>query len=90
MALFSTPEQKVEKQLQKEQAMMAKYGLDDLTDPKDIDSVRKIVSELSGTGFTGGFFSNEKDAIKDQTYFMRAIVEQNFIMIRQLERLINK
>ena len=90
MAFFSTPEEKVEKQLQKEQAMMAKYGLDDLTDPKDIDSVRKIVSELSGTGSMSSIFQSEKDSLKCQTYLLRAIVEQNFIMIRQMERLVNK
>ena len=92
MALFGNgKETKEEKQERKEQEMLAKYGLNSLTDPDDITSIRKIVTELMGTGLmeTGITFGggNEKDILKVQLYYQRAILEQNFIMIRQLDRI---
>ena len=74
--------------------MLEKYNLTALTDPDDIESVRKIISELSGTGLMemgatlGG--GSEKDILKIQMYYLRAIVEQNFIIIRQLDKIANK
>ncbi len=93
MALFGgkDKESKEDKQARKEQEMLAKYGLQDLTDPQDIESVRKIVSEMIGTGLQeagitlGG--GNEKDILRVQLYYQRAILEQNFILIRQLDKI---
>ena len=91
MALFGGKETKEEKQARKEQEMLAKYRLNSLTDPEDIVSVQKIVNELLGTGLmeTGVVFGggNEKDILKIQLYYQRAILEQNFIMIRQLDKI---
>ena len=47
MALFSKGN---DNKADKEMEMLAKYGLDQLNDPADIQSVKKIVSELVGTG----------------------------------------
>ena len=75
----------------KEQEMLAKYGLDSLNDPADIDSVKKIVSELLGTGMMetgmkiGSLGSKAEDILP--VYYQRAILEQNWIIIRQLDRL---
>lgn len=93
MALFGGKEKetKEEKEARKERELLEKYGLQNLTNVEDIASVRKIVSELSGTGLMelgialGG--GNEKDVLKNQLYYQRAIVEQNFILIRQLDRI---
>lgn len=94
MGLFKSAEDKEAIRMEKEQKMMDKYGLGSLSDPEDIESVRKTISEMSGTGlmelgvtFGGG---SEKDIAKIQMYYLRAIMEQNFILIRQLDKLTKK
>lgn len=89
MALFKEKESKEEKQERREQELMQRYGLEELTDPKDKESVKKIVSELVGTGLmeTGMKLAmgNAGDLLK--VSYLRATMEQNFIIIRQLEKL---
>lgn len=89
MALFKEKESKEDKQERKELEMIQKYGLEELTDPRDIESVRKIVSELVGTGLmeTGMklAMANAGDQLK--VSYLRATMEQNFIIIRQPEKL---
>lgn len=91
MALFKSAEEKAAKAAEKEQKLLKKYNLTALSDPEDIESVRKIVSELVGTGLIefgatlGG--GNDRDLQKLQVYYQRAIVEQNFIIIRQLDKI---
>lgn len=89
MALFKEKESKEEKQERREQELMQRYGLEELTDPKDKESVKKIVSELVGTGLmeTGMklAMANAGDQLK--VSYLRATMEQNFIIIRQLEKL---
>lgn len=91
MALFKSAEEKAAKAAEKEQKLLEKYNLTALSDPEDIESVRKIVTELVGTGISevglalsGG---NEKEYMRLQMNFQRAIVEQNFIIIRQLDKI---
>ena len=92
MALFGGKETKEDKVARKTQAMMEKYGLEYL-DPKDLESVRNIGLSLMGTGMIelgtalsiGG---NPVDTAKMS--FLRALVEQNWIIIRQLDRLNKK
>lgn len=91
MALFKSAEEKAAKAAEKEQKLLEKYNLTALSNPEDIESVRKIVSELVGTGISevglalsGG---NEKEYMRLQMNFQRAIVEQNFIIIRQLDKI---
>lgn len=88
MALFNKGnDNKADKELE----MLAKYGLDQLNDPADIQSVKKIVSELAGTGMMeagmklGGIGSKAEDLLP--VYYQRALLEQNWIIIRQLDRL---
>ena len=90
MALFKSAEEKQQEQEQKELKMLQKYGLEQLTDPSDKESVRKIVNELLGTGMmeTGMRLSlagKPEDLLP--VYYQRAILEQNFIIIRQLDRI---
>ena len=88
MALFNKGN---DNKADKEQEMLAKYGLDSLNDPADIQSVKKIVSELVGTGTMetgmklGSLGSKAEDVLP--VYYQRAILEQNWIIIRQLDRL---
>lgn len=90
MGLFGG-ESKEEKQARKEQEMLAKFGLEELSNPQDIASMKNIVKELAGTGLIetgvslGG--GTERDIQKLQMFYLRAILEQNFIMIRQLDRI---
>ena len=94
MGLFKSAEEKAEIAERKTNEMLAKYGLENLSDPKDVESVRKIVSELTGTGLMeagvllGG--GSEKDISRVQMVFQRAIVEQNFMIIRLLDKLTRK
>lgn len=89
MALFKSAEEKVDKQLAKEQALMDKYGVGSLSDPEDRASVRKIAQELAGSGLmeAGMKISMAKPAEQLPISLQRAIMEQNFIIIRQLDRI---
>lgn len=94
MAFFKSQEQKETEKIEKEEAMLRKYGLQDLRDPEDVQSVRRIVSELAGTALmeTGALLggASEKDIARVQMFYQRAIVEQNFMIIRLLDRLCQK
>lgn len=85
-------ESKEEKAERQQQEMMQKYGLQELSDPQDIDSVRKIVQELYGTGMieAGMKLSMAPAQETVKVSYLRAIMEQNFIIIRQLDRLSKK
>lgn len=88
MALFGEKETKEEKQLRKEQELLAKYGLENLN-AKDLESVKKIVNDLSGLGLmkAGIALSFGNSAEQCKIGYLSAIVEQNWIMIRQLDRI---
>ena len=86
MALFGkeklTPEEK-------EQKMLEKYGVANLSDPEDIASVKKIAQELVGSGMmeTGLKLSLAKAEVQLPISYQRTIMEQNFIIIRQLDKI---
>lgn len=88
MALFNKG---AENKADKTQEILAKYGLESMTDPADVQSVRKIIGELVGTGMMetgmkiGSIGSKAEDILP--VYYQRAILEQNWIIIRQLDRL---
>ena len=97
MALFGNEEKKLAKeqakldaQAAKELKILQKYGVDSLRDPRDIASVKKIASELMGTALSeaGLKFSMKGPDITIPISYQRAIMEQNFIIIRQLDELI--
>lgn len=78
---------------EKYQKYLKKYHLEELTNQNDLDSVRNIYAELTGTGLmeVGSWIYNLGNVSKTEdlltVYYLRTIVEQNFIMIRQLERI---
>lgn len=90
MALFGNKEDKEAKQQEKMYQMLSKYGLQSLTDPQDIQSVQNIVTELAGSNlmeFGNLFAPDQKAANQLMIQYQRTIVEQNFIIIRQLDKI---
>lgn len=89
MALFKSADDKKAEQEQKELKLLEKYGLTNLSDPEDLASVKKIAAELVGTGLSeaGLKLQMAKPEVTIPISYQRAIMEQNFIMIRQLDRL---
>jgi hypothetical protein len=92
MALFGGKETKEEKAARKQQEMLKKYRLEELSDPEDLESVKRIVAELFGTDvfeLDALLTGDVRNMTRNQMYYQRALVEQNFIIIRMLDR-INK
>lgn len=92
MALFGGKEAKEEKAARKQQEMLKKYRLEELSDPADLESVKRIVAELFGTDvfeLDALLTGDVRNMTRIQMYYQRALVEQNFIIIRMLDR-INK
>ena len=90
MAIFGGKETKEDKVARKTQAMMEKYGLEYL-DPKDLESVRSIGYALMGNNMIelGTALSGSGVDVAKMSY-LRALIEQNWIIIRQLDRLNKK
>lgn len=95
MALFGNDEKKqakeqakMDKQAEKEQKILQKFGVDNLTNPQDIASVRKIAQEMAGTGLMEFGMKLKNPDVMVPVSYQRAMVEQNFIIIRQLDELI--
>lgn len=88
MAFFGNTE---EKKAAKVEALLNRYGLQELSDQRDLDSVRNIATNLMGNKLIelgAALQGNGADAAK--LSYMNAIMEQNFIMIRQLDRIAKK
>ena len=90
MALFGAKETKEDKVARKTQALMEKYGLEYL-DQKDLESVRSIGYALMGNNLIelGTTLSGSGVDVAKMSY-LRALIEQNWIIIRQLDRLNKK
>lgn len=87
--MFGKPkETKEEKQERKTRELLIKYGVEDLTDPRDHASVKEIANALLGNKMieTGTILSGTAVDSATLTYY-RAMVAQNFMIIRQLDKL---
>lgn len=82
---------KEEKAERKAAELMEKYGLQEISDPRDVESLRQIASSLMGNKFIslGSAMSGKPYEAGVLTY-QQAIVEQNFLIIRLLNRLLEK
>jgi len=90
MALFNT-ESKDEKKMQKAYELLHKYGLQDLSDPRDVESVKQIATKLASSNLINiGTALSGTGPDVGKMNLLQAIVEQNWIIIRQLDKLINK
>ena len=89
MALFG--ESKEEKKDRKVQELLDKYGLQELSDPRDVNSVKQIATKLAGSNLIniGTAMSGLPQDVGKMT-LLQAIVEQNWIIIRQLDKLNSK
>ncbi len=88
MALFGEKKTKEEKQQEELQKFMDKYQLEDL-DEKDLVVLQRIAQDLAGNkwfkaGMALSFASAEEQA---KVTYLSALVEQNWMIIRQLGRL---
>ncbi len=72
---------------------VTKYHLGELTNEDDINAIRRIFYENSGTGWLDDdmatllLASNIETVDMLKAQYLKTIVEQNFIIIRQLERI---
>lgn len=92
MALFGNKEKetKEEKQQRKMLETMARFGLQDM--PAEYqDAVKEIAVGLSGNSMmeTGAFLSGMKTEDTLKISYEKAIMQQNFIIMRQLNELIS-
>lgn len=87
MALFGK-ESKEEKQTRKDSELMEKYGLSSI-DHRDAESVRKILNDIAANGLfkAGMALSFAKGEEQAKVTYLSALVEQNWIIIRQLDQL---
>ena len=87
MALFNSAN-KEEKKAAKVAALLEKYNLQDLSDPRDIESVKTIANDLMGNKMIelGTVLSGSGEDVAKLTY-LHALVEQNWIIIRKLDQL---
>lgn len=90
MGLFASKEEKEVKKIEKLQAIAAKYHLDGIN-PKDLESIQSINSELLGTGMMefGTLLSGKaEDNVK--IAYLNTLIQQNWIIIRQLDEISKK
>ena len=86
MALFGGPS-KEEKQAQELEKFMQRYHLDDL-DPRDLETVRSIASDLAGNGMLKlGISLSGKPEDTAKITNLSALVQQNWLIINQLARI---
>lgn len=82
---------KEEKREAKVLALLERYGLQELTDPRDKKAVQNIAYDLMGNKLIelgAALSGNGADAAKMS--YLNAIMEQNFIIIRLLDKIANK
>lgn len=90
MALFNK-ESKEEKQQQKADEMLSRYGLDTLNDETAKIGCLEVIQLMAANKFidVGSALQGNTPDVAKQTY-LRTLVEQNFIIIKQLDRLLSK
>lgn len=90
--MFGSKEKKELKKAQKEQALveslMQQYGLSEI-DAKDKELLLKVMNDLRSMGLmkAGIALSFGKAADQVTIGYLSALVEQNFIIIRQLDKI---
>lgn len=86
MGLFGGKDEKADR---KTTEMLSRFGLENL-DSKDRNSVEKIMRALMGNKLIEtGMALQGKGEESAKLSYLRALVEQNWIIIRQLDSLIN-
>lgn len=92
MGFFGNAEDKDAKKEAKLNALMAKYGLENLS-PEYRSKVKDINSELVGTGLMEAGMKLSLSAKTEdqlQVQYLKTLVEQNWMIIRLLDEIKNK
>ena len=91
MALFNSKETKDDKKQQEINSFIEKYQLDEIDD-KDLVIIKKIATDLIGNNLlkAGMALSFAKAEEQAKVSYLSALVNQNWIMIRQLNNISNK
>lgn len=91
MALFNSKENKDDKKQQEINKFMEKYQLEEIDD-KDLVIIKKIATDLIGNNLlkAGMALSFAKAEEQAKVSYLSALVNQNWIMIRQLNNISNK
>lgn len=91
MGLFASADEKAAKKEAKLDALMAKYGLENLS-PEYREKVKDINNELLGMGFmeAGMKISMAKAEEQMKVSYLHAIMEQNWMIIRLLDEIKRK
>lgn len=88
MGLFGSNDVQKDVEAHKAQALLQRYGLENLSDPRDKQAVQNIAQALSTNKYVEmGTMLQLNGIDAGKLSYLRAIVEQNFIMIRQLDRI---
>ncbi|MGP1540861.1 hypothetical protein [Peptostreptococcus stomatis] len=91
MGLFNSKENKEEKKQQEIEKFMERYQLDEISD-QDLVIIKKIATDLMGNNLlkAGMALSFAKAEEQAKVTYLSALVEQNWIMIRQLSNISSK
>lgn len=91
MGLFNSKENKEEKKQQEIEKFMERYQLDEIS-VQDLVIIKKIATDLMGNNLlkAGMALSFAKAEEQAKVTYLSALVEQNWIMIRQLSNISSK
>lgn len=90
MGLFGSNEKKEEKKAEKLREIAKKYHLEDIN-PKDLESIQDINSELFGAGLMEfGTLLTGKSEDNVKIAYLNTLIQQNWIIIRQLDEISKK
>lgn len=91
MGLFNSKENKEEKKQQEIEKFMERYQLDEISN-QDLVIIKKIATDLMGNNLlkAGMALSFAKAEEQAKVTYLSALVEQNWIMIRQLSNISSK
>lgn len=89
--MFGNKEKKEEKAAAKEQELLEKYGLTDLQDPVDKESVKLIAHNVFANNLmiVGAGLKGRTETVATLS-LLQTLIEQNWIIIRQLDKINSK
>lgn len=91
MGLFNSKENKEEKKQQEIEKFMERYQLNEISN-QDLVIIKKIATDLMGNNLlkAGMVLSFAKAEEQAKVTYLSALVEQNWIMMRQLSNISSK
>lgn len=82
---------KEDKKAMKEQELLEKFGLENLSDPIDAAAVRRIATQITANNLqlVGSALRGKTEEVA-MISLLQSLIEQNWIIIRQLDKLNQK